>query len=400
MKWGMIAVSSVAMLVSTPACATETATYTYDALGRVTGAAHSGSVNNGQQATVTYDAADNRSNYAVTIPPPATITIGNASTTEGGNVVFTVTRSGNTANAVTVNWATASGSATSGSDFTAGSGTLSFAANQTSATITVATIDDTLVESTETMSVTLSGASSGATIATATGTGTILDNDTPANLAIGNASTTEGGSLVFTITRSGNTANAVTVNWATAGGTATSGSDFTAGSGTLSFAANQTSATITVATIDDTIVESTEAMSVTLSGASSGATITTATGTGTILDNDVAWSSSMTAGSSTSCTPYVCYSYKGYRSGSFGSMTNTNWTGYTITGVFTFNSTLILAISGTSAPPDSGWTSITIPGIGTFTRATGGYSTSGNVSTWGWAATPPTAGTVYTVTIQ
>jgi len=211
--------------------------------------------------------------------------------TEGGTLSFTVTRGGNNSTAVSASYATASGTATSGSDFTAKTGTVSFAAGVTSQTITVSTIDDATVESAETMTVTLSSPSSGATISTATGTGTINDNDVaPAQLAIGNASATEGGTLSFTVTRGGNTGTAVSASYATASGTATSGSDFTAKTGTVSFAAGVTSQTITVSTIDDTTVEATEAMTVTLSSPSSGATISTATGTGTIYDNDIAGS--------------------------------------------------------------------------------------------------------------
>jgi hypothetical protein len=215
---------------------------------------------------------------------PANLAIGNASVTEGGALSFTVTRSGTTTTAVSASYATAGGTATSGSDFTAASGTVSFAANQTTATITVNTINDTAVEPAETLTVTLSSPSSGAAITTATGTGTINDNDTV--LSIGNASVTEGGTLSFTVTRSGVTTGTSSASYATAGGTATSGSDFTAASGTVSFAANQTTATISVATTDDSTVESAEALTVTLSNPSANTTITTATGTGTISDND------------------------------------------------------------------------------------------------------------------
>jgi hypothetical protein len=220
-------------------------------------------------------------------PAPSTLSIGNASATEGGSLVFTVTRSGATTTAVTANYATANGTAVAGSDYTANSGTISFAAGETSKTITVATIDDAIPESTEAMTVSLSAPTGGATIGTATGTGTIADNDANATLAIGNASVTEGGNLVFTVTRSGNTGFAVSVNYATVNGTATAGSDYTAASGTLSFAAGQTTATITVPTIDDSVYEPTETMAVALSGGSSGTTITTATGTGIITDNDI-----------------------------------------------------------------------------------------------------------------
>jgi Calx-beta domain len=281
-----------------PVHASETQTYTYDELGRLVSVAHSGTINSTLKTTYCYDPASNRTQYksdltggavACSTSGPASLAISGASVTEGGSLVFTVTRSGNTAIAVTASYATSSGTAISGSDFSAASGVVSFAANQATATITVATIDDTAVESAETMSVTLSAPSSGAAIATATGTGTIIDNDVaPADLAIGNASVTEGGALVFTVTRSGNTATATSASYATASGTAISGSDFAAGSGTVSFAANQATATVTVPTIDDTAIESAETMTVTLSAPSSGTTISAAIGTGTIIDNDSA----------------------------------------------------------------------------------------------------------------
>ena len=217
----------------------------------------------------------------------ASLSISNASVTEGGTLQFTVTRSGTTTSAVSASFATSSGSATSGSDFYANSGTVSFAAGVTSQTINVATIDDSSVESSETMSVTLSSPSSGATIGTATGSGTINDNDVSAAvLSISGASTTEGGTLSFAVTRSGNMSNAVSASFATSGGSATSGSDFYGNSSTVSFASGVTTQYVTVTTIDDSSVEGTETMTVSLSNPSSGATIGTAAATGTILDND------------------------------------------------------------------------------------------------------------------
>ena len=364
----------------------ETTTYTYDALGRLTGITSTGS-DDSNQSVISYDPAGNRTSYTVTTTT-AGIAIGNASAAEGGNLVFTVTRSGITTNAVSVNYATASGTATSGSDFTAASGTLSFAANETSKTITVATTNDTTVESSETFTVGLSGASSNATITDASGTGTITDNDiAPANLAIGNASAAEGANIVFTVTRSGNTATAVSVNYATAGGTATSGSDFTAASGTLSFAANETSKTITVATTNDTTVESSETFTVGLSGASSNATITDASGTGTITDNDTGFSSTLTSGAWSLCIPgFGCPTYYGYsQSLSIGSMSNTAWGANTIINAYNTSGTITFTASGTVAPPNAGWTSITLPGVGTKLRTAATYSTNGNWATWSWS---------------
>lgn len=55
--------------ISAPAFATETITYSYDALGRLVKVLHSGTVNNGQQSTYTHDPADNRTNVTVTSAP-------------------------------------------------------------------------------------------------------------------------------------------------------------------------------------------------------------------------------------------------------------------------------------------------------------------------------------------
>ena len=83
--------------------------------------------------------------------------INDVSVTEGGSVVLTVTKTGSTSSSFSINYATADGIAAGGSDYTASSGTLTFAAVDTTKTITIATIDDTAVESAETVLVNLSG---------------------------------------------------------------------------------------------------------------------------------------------------------------------------------------------------------------------------------------------------
>ena len=283
-----------AAIASNQAHASETQTYVYDELGRLVSVTHSGTINGSLKTTYCHDAASNRTQYksdsaggtvACTVQNPANLAIGNASVTEGGSLTFTVTRSGNTSSAVSASYATASGSAISGSDFTAGSGTVSFAVNQTTATISVATIDDTAVESAETLSVTLFAPSSGATINTATGTGTINDNDSapPTYLVISDASALEGYNLTFTVTRSGNTTGTTTVNYATAPGTAAT-NDYTGVSGTLTFAPGEAAKTINVFAKTDIRAELDEVFYVNLSGAT-GATINDAQGAGSIYDD-------------------------------------------------------------------------------------------------------------------
>lgn len=168
----------VALAATSLAHASETTTFTYDAQGRLVASVRSGAVNNGATTAIAYDSAGNRTSYAVTGGRTTpSLAIASASVVEGGTLVFTVTRSGDASVAIAVNWATSNGTAIAGSDYNAGSGALTFAAGETSKTINVATIDDSTVEGTETMSVVLSGATGPATISTASASGTISDND-------------------------------------------------------------------------------------------------------------------------------------------------------------------------------------------------------------------------------
>ncbi|MXV53368.1 hypothetical protein GS399_20615, partial [Pedobacter sp. HMF7647] len=93
------------------------------------------------------------------------------------------------------------------------------------------------------------------------------------------------------ITLSASVSTAITVTYSTANGTATAGSDYTAASGSVTFAANSpagTKKTIDVAITDDNVVESSEDFTMSLGTVSGGpVTIGTATATATITDNDV-----------------------------------------------------------------------------------------------------------------
>jgi hypothetical protein len=216
------------------------------------------------------------------------LSISNASANEAdGTMVFTVTLSAPSESEVTVRYYTAANTATAGSDYTTTTGTLTIAAGQTSATIAVPIVDDTKIESNETFKVTLASPTN-ATIASESGVGTIVDDDAVLpTLTIGNASASEkDGTMTFTVTLSSVSASDVTVNYATAAGTATAGSDFTAKNGTLTIAAGSTTGTITVAIVNDGAVESVEDFTVVLSDATH-ATIVNTTGTGAITSDDV-----------------------------------------------------------------------------------------------------------------
>ena len=232
---------------------------------------------------------------SVAPPTPPSASIGNVTVNEGSSgpttARFTVTLSAAATRPVSVAYETANGTATAGSDYTAKSGTVSFAAGETSKTIDVLIAGDTQVEPNETFLVRLTSAT-GATIATPQATGAITNDDQPPplpTLSIGNATVTEGNSgtvsMTFTVTLSQASTTPVTVQYATADGTATASSDYTAASGTLTFAAGQTSKTVTVAVRGDTLVEGAETLRVVLSNAS-GATIASGAGTGTITNDD------------------------------------------------------------------------------------------------------------------
>ncbi|MBX9623640.1 MAG: cadherin-like domain-containing protein [Gemmataceae bacterium] len=123
--------------------------------------------------------------------------------------------------------------------------------------------------------------------------GVPLDGGGPAlpTLSIADVAVAEGNSgtrsATFTITLSAAAKGAVTVRYATADGTARAGSDYTAASGTVTFAAGQKSKTVGVTVRGDTAYEPDETFAVSLS-APSGATIARATATGTIRNDDAA----------------------------------------------------------------------------------------------------------------
>jgi hypothetical protein len=226
-------------------------------------------------------------------PTVPTLSINDVALDEGASgsraAVFTVTLSAASSQTVTVAYATANGTATAGSDYSAASGTLSFAPGETAKTVSVAVAGDSVIEPSETFTVGLSGATN-ATIARPTGTGTIRNDDFPA-LSINDVSLAEGNSgttnAVLTVSLSAAAPFAVSVNYATANGTATAGSDYAAQTGTLTFTPGQTSKTISIAVNGDTSAESDETLFVNLSNAV-GATITDGQGRVTITNDDAA----------------------------------------------------------------------------------------------------------------
>lgn len=176
--------------------------------------------------------------------------------------------------AITVNY-TISGTATSGADFTALPGSIAFAAGDTNKTIAVSILADTDLEDAETIVLTLEPGTGYSLLAgqNHSATGWIYDGDQP-TVEVNAADGTSGLTLPFTetstttgadffITRRVATASELIVNY-TLSGTATSGDDYVALSGTATIPANATGVYVNVMPINDTLPEGMESITMTL----------------------------------------------------------------------------------------------------------------------------------------
>jgi len=214
-----------------------------------------------------------------------TMAEGNSGTTP---FVFTVSLSAASGQTITVNYATADGTATAGSDYTAVSGMLTFPPGTTSLPITVLVNGDTTFEPDETFFVNLT-APVNVTITKSQGVGTIVNDDTQPTISVNDRSVVEGDTGAnptnVMVTLSNASFQTITVAYATADGTATAGSDYTAVSGTLTFPPFSTSQPIPVPIIGNTVPQPNRTFFVNLTSPTN-ATIARPQGTVTILDDD------------------------------------------------------------------------------------------------------------------
>jgi hypothetical protein len=238
------------------------------------------------QITVT----DNDATPAMTAGDAALVNEGNAGVTA---MNFPVSLSSQSAQPVSVDYSFGPGSpaATSGLDFTVTpqSGTLTFAPGEQHKQLTVQVLGDAADEVDEQVALTLANAAN-ATIADASGAGTIRDDDGP-GIAINNVGRNEGwlspNVYNFTVSLSAPSPQTVNVPYSTASGSAVSGSDFVGQAGLLTFLPGQTSKTVSVSVNGDLTVEGAEDFFVNL-GAPSNATLTDGQGLGTIFNDDAA----------------------------------------------------------------------------------------------------------------
>ena len=216
------------------------------------------------------------------------VAVADARLTEGGGALrFNVSLVPASGRTVTVDYATADGTAAAGSDYTTVTGTLTFPTAVTVRTISVPVLDDQDHEHTESFTVTLSVPVNATLSSTGrTATGTIDDNDLPPQMSINDATLTEGSNdeMHFTVSLDRAAGGAVTVDYATADDTAAAGSDYTMARGTLTIQSGSMAQTIPVTILADSASEHNETFTVTLSNPT-GAALADATATGTIVDS-------------------------------------------------------------------------------------------------------------------
>lgn len=217
------------------------------------------------------------------------------STTEGGTATVTVSRNGNPTGAVSAVVSLTGGSAVQGIDFTyPAPQTLTWSDNDGAPrTVSVPTTQNATDDPDKTVQLTValppgpSWVSLGAQTATAV---TIVDDEAPPVISVDPVSVAEGNSgesqMRLPVSLSGSpTSQTITVQYATANGTAEAGTDYTATNGTLTFAPGETSKSIVVPILGDTVVEPNEGLTVTLSNPTN-ATLGSAQAVGTILNDD------------------------------------------------------------------------------------------------------------------
>ena len=224
------------------------------------------------------------------LPPSASINSISIEETDSGtvNAVFTISLDNTSGKEITLDYETVDGTARAGIDYEAKSGSLSFSPGETIQTVSIAILGDTIDEINEAFTLNLSNPSN-VVVDEASGTGTIVDNDNSPELSISDLEVTESdlgsSNAVFTVNLSEASSKPISIDFSTVDGTAVAGVDYTAKSGTLTFAPGETSQTIEIPITEDNLDELTEAFSIELTNPVN-VTVTDSDATVTILDND------------------------------------------------------------------------------------------------------------------
>ena len=221
--------------------------------------------------------------------PPASVSLDDASAAEGdGSIGFVARLNPVSGKEITLAWTATDGTATAPADYTVGTGTVTFAAGDTSRTIAVPLQNDAVTEPTETFQLTLSR--TGTTdahdveLADVTATGTITDDDAVLSLTVRPTTISENEQATVTVSADAAPSASLTISLVVTGGTAAAG-DYKITPASITIEANTTSGSAIVTAVDDNLVEGDEEikLSVSLGGTEIGEAITI-----TITDNDSA----------------------------------------------------------------------------------------------------------------
>jgi len=233
----------------------------------------------------------NKPRLLVDYLPPLYISDATVSEGDSGtvNAVFTVSLSFVSSLPITVDYATADGTAIAGSDYIATSGTLTFTPGITNQPITVTVQADTMDELDKTYFVNLSNPTN-ATIADGQGVGTITDDDPPPTVAFtaaGQSGAENGGTMAVTAQLDAVSGLDVTIPFIVEG-TATSGTDqdYTITGSPMVIPAGNLTATIIITVNDDSLDENNETVVVTMDTPTNATLGATTVHTATITDND------------------------------------------------------------------------------------------------------------------
>jgi hypothetical protein len=221
------------------------------------------------------------------------VTISDASQPEGNSgttpFTFTVTLDRAPTSQVSVKYATAVGTA-DGSDFAAISGSLSFAPGVKERTVDVLVTGDSQWEPNERFFVNLSGGGKALRVVDPQGIGTIGNDEPGSGISVSDVTVTEGDTgakdAVMEVSLSDPATSDLTISYVTVEGTASAAGDYDATPGSVTVAAGQSSASVTVPVMGDKVDESSERFSVELSENSPTGYLVDGHGVTTIVDDD------------------------------------------------------------------------------------------------------------------
>lgn len=228
--------------------------------------------------------------YVYVLSPTVSVSVPDATSAEPGTDTgrFTISRSGGVSGQVLTVQYGISGTATSGVDYTALTGSVTLAAGVTSVNVDVRPVDDADVEGKETVVLTVTPDATYKLGTTVSGTVTLLDNELPVvTVTAADALAAEPGTDTarFSVTRTGATTSALTVRYALSG-TATDG-DYVALPGTVVIPAGAASANVVLTPADDALVEGKETVILTLVEDAAYQVHTSASATASLLDDEM-----------------------------------------------------------------------------------------------------------------